>query len=122
MTLDEILEAMRDAEKFIFHHSEPWYTTGEDARRKIRSAITALEGMQWQPIETAPKGISVLVYPPTWINLTASIARWDDDEYAKNPKPYWNRSDDLGERRNSRNNPPTHWMPLPAAPNETGEE
>lgn len=46
MTYDEILEAMREAEKFIFRHSEPWYVTGQEARRKIRSAIAALEGMQ----------------------------------------------------------------------------
>jgi len=60
---------------------------------------------EWQPIETAPKdGVTILVWDGEafdlclwsdsegFINATA----WDDDEYASLA--------------------PTHWMPLPEAP------
>ena len=73
--------------------------------------------MSWQPIETAPKdGTSVLVYPPTHGNKTASIATWETDKYARKPRPYWRRDDDFGQHSISREKPPTHWMPLPPAP------
>jgi len=73
--------------------------------------------MSWKLIDTAPKnGESVLVYPPTWGGKTASIARWDDDHFAKKPKPYWRRDDDMNRASCSRSTPPTHWMPLPAPP------
>ena len=79
------------------------------------AALTVPQG--WQPIETAPKdGTPVLVYPPTWAKAIASIAKWNKDEYAKKPRPYWRRVDDYGKVTISRDNPPTHWMPLPAAP------
>lgn len=73
--------------------------------------------MEWQPIETAPRdGTPVLVYPPTWGSKAASIAVWDRDEYAKEPRPYWRRDDGLGKKYLSREKPPTHWMPLPLPP------
>lgn len=73
--------------------------------------------MEWQNIETAPKdGTPVLVFPATWSGRTASVAIWDDDKYAKKPRPYWHREDGFGRVTISRENPPTHWMPLPDAP------
>ena len=73
--------------------------------------------MEWQPIETAPKdGTAVLVFPPTWGGMSASIAAWDEDVYAKNPRPYWRRFDTLGRVSLSRDNAPTNWMPLPDPP------
>ena len=69
--------------------------------------------MSWQPIETAPKdGTYILVFPPTFSN-TASCARWNKDTYSKNPRPYWSRTDTSGRINVSRDNPPTHWMPVP---------
>ena len=74
--------------------------------------------MAWQPIESAPKdGTAVLVFPATWNSRPASFAVWDDDKYAKKPRPYWSRDDDLGRRTISRDNPPTHWMLMPEGPN-----
>lgn len=73
--------------------------------------------MEWQKIETAPMdGTYVLVYPPTWGTVNASIAKWDDDRYAKKPRPYWKRIDDHGRSTISRGKPPAHWMPLPNPP------
>ena len=73
--------------------------------------------MEWQLIETAPKdGTAVLVFPPTWGGISASIAAWEEDVYAKKPRPYWKRFDALGRASLSRDKPPTHWMPLPPHP------
>lgn len=73
----------------------------------------------WQPIETAPKdGSTVLVYPATWSNRTGSTAHWNGDTYAKNPRPYWERDDAFGRVMQSREKPPTHWMPLPPPPTQ----
>jgi hypothetical protein len=71
----------------------------------------------WQPIETAPKdGTYVLVYPATWGGMSCSVAQWAEDKYAKTPRPFWTRLDDLGKVTISRQKPPTHWQPLPQPP------
>ena len=73
--------------------------------------------MEWQLIDTAPKdGTSILVYPATWDDVAASVAKWDTDEFSRNPKPYWHRNDDFGRSTISRERTTTHWMPLPEAP------
>lgn len=81
-----------------------------------RAVAAFVLAQQWQSIESAPKdGSPIVVWPPTWTGIS-SCARWNEDKYAKNPKPYWSRVDDGGRVMASRGNPPTHWMPLPAAP------
>lgn len=73
--------------------------------------------MTWQPIETAPKdGTYILVFPGLWTDVTCSIARYDYDTHARNPKPFWKRVDDMGLVSRSRSCQPTHWMPLPEPP------
>lgn len=71
---------------------------------------------EWQPIETAPKdGKYVLVWPGRCTGIACDIARWEDDKYAKSPRPFWARigfSTKTGDRVNS----PTHWQPLPPPP------
>lgn len=85
-------------------------------------APTQQEADKWQTIEGAPKdGSWVVVWPPTWTDLS-SCARWNEDKYAKNPRPYWSRVDDGGRVMISRGNPPTHWMPLPEAPTQAEEK
>lgn len=70
---------------------------------------------RWQPIETAPKdGRLVQVWPPTYTG-TLSCARWNEDKYARKPRPYWDRVDAFSTTT-SRDRQPTHWMPIPAAP------
>lgn len=69
----------------------------------------------WQPIETAPKVGYVLLFPGRWNGITCDIGTWNEDKYAKKPKPFWRRlsAHTVGD---SRDYPPTHWMPLPAPP------
>jgi hypothetical protein len=68
----------------------------------------------WQPIETAPKDRHIIVWPPTYTG-GCSCAKWDDDRYAKRPRPYWRRID-ASFVSDSRGNPPTHWDDVPEGP------
>lgn len=75
---------------------------------------------KWQPIDTAPKdGSAIIVWPSTWKRVT-SCAQWYDDRYAKTPRPYWKRFDAVTVS-NSRDNPPTHWMPVLDGPDKNDE-
>ena len=68
--------------------------------------------------EAPPKDREILLFldgGPTFRHW--SIGKWDDDKYAKSPRPYW-RAD--AERVMGkvwmRNSQPTHWAELPAKP------
>lgn len=71
------------------------------------------ESTFWQPIETAPLDRVIQL----WRNGQWDVGRFDKEEFAKKPKPYW-----LGYYshwngvRWMRLHKPTHWMPLPDAP------
>lgn len=73
----------------------------------------------WRPIETAPKDESIIMLfradEKHWASI--STGYFKNDRFARNPKPYWGGPHErsLGIRW-YRENPPTHWMPLPAAP------
>ena len=70
--------------------------------------------MEWQPIDTAPKDMDILLYCQR-----RGIVRghWNTDEYGRNPAPYWthDRERTWGVRE-TRDDQPTHWMPLPQPP------
>ena len=73
---------------------------------------------EWQPISTAPKdGSEVVLFIPGDHNRHVVIGSWDDAQYSRRPRPYWTSD---GARiwgvRWSRDNQPTHWMPLPQPP------
>ena len=75
---------------------------GEGIAAAIRAAAGGGEVMGWQPIETAPRdGAAVLVYDE---NLTYEIAYRYRAEWRYGPKGYSCK--------------PTHWMPLPAPPED----
>jgi hypothetical protein len=85
-------------------------------QERAEKAEANLAEMQWQPIETAPKdGTNIMVACPRL--GVCCPAHWDNDQYAKKPRPYWTH---WGERIWGitwvRNDQPTHWMPLRAAP------
>lgn len=71
--------------------------------------------MSWQPIEAAPKdGTRVLLY----CNSRGIVCgEWNNDKYAKKPRPYWaNDRERLFGVTETRADQPTHWQPLPEAP------
>lgn len=73
----------------------------------------------WQHIGTAPKdGTKVMLYNPMGYERTRITIGWFyEDKYAKRPRPYWtNDSERLHGIRYTRENQPTHWMPLPTPP------
>lgn len=90
----------------------------------------------WQPIETAPKDVKVLVAYQNrlgnWRVVTAcyhtqldwsdDYLRDDDDESEYAPEGWYEESES-SETIYCTDCPPTHWMPLPAPPEaamETG--
>jgi hypothetical protein len=81
----------------------------------------------WQPIETAPKdGTRILAaWPRNHFGIVPiSFARWDDDKYAQNPRPYWSACADerVWGKVAVRASQPTHWRPLPAPPEPLHKE
>ena len=73
----------------------------------------------WQDISTAPKDRPILVWKPTLFGGHVGIAKFDTDEHANSPRPYWRSREAYIGKTEDRSNPPTHWMPLPAKPSPT---
>lgn len=72
---------------------------------------------EWQPIETAPRDVPVLGwFPLTGERAKTYVMHWNDDSYAKNPRPLWDVHGWIWPRSALRACQPTHWMPLPSAP------
>lgn len=71
---------------------------------------------KWLPIETAPKDGSLVLLGWT-DDRRPGIGRWEEEKYHQKPRPYWqhDRTRVWGVAE-SRKNPPTNWMPLPAPP------
>jgi len=76
------------------------------------------EGMNWQPIATAPLDQLILLYRPgshySWTRI--DIGRFDDDHYAKKPRPFWRSMAGLLGITQMRDWKPSHWQPLPLPP------
>jgi len=72
----------------------------------------------WQPIETAPKdGTRVLFWVRGFGRWMCVCGSWDIERYATKPKPHWTHDNERSNGiRETRANQPTHWMPLPAPP------
>lgn len=66
---------------------------------------------QWQPVETAPKnGTYIIVWQPNTLEPSQTIVCWDMyDEW-------WHCCDGKNPEIRLRGVNPTHWMPLPSAP------
>ena len=136
--LDSAIAAIRNATP----QNDPW--TAEDIwagdyepREVDRSIATILNAVvsgglvrarrkaeAWQPIETAPLGQNILVFRPAMWGGKGHIgvAKWNTDEYAKCPKPFWESCEGWIGRTEDRAYPPTHWRPLPAPPATTEAE
>lgn len=88
----------------------------ETWQRAWQAAIASRAG--WLPIADAPKdGTEMLIWFADLYGGKADIGRWDADQYANKPRPYWTG---VGERIYGilayRKGNPTHWQPLPAPP------
>jgi len=72
----------------------------------------------WQPIETAPEDQTVLGYRPDRIGRGGRVCvmRFDDGRFTRRPRPFWKTYHGGLGVQHDRDNPPTHWMPFPAAP------
>ena len=73
---------------------------------------------QWQPIETAPKDRTIILFRPTASEPIRIASGWYNyDKYAENPRPYWaialSRFDNVTD---SRYYEPTHWCDFPSEP------
>jgi hypothetical protein len=91
---------------------EHGYASGHgDTVDDLLSELVAKLGLAWLPIKTAPRdGSYILVYTNIYEGITSYTAYWNDDRYAKNPKPYW-RIVGASPINVMRNAQPTHWRP-----------
>lgn len=111
-----------------FNHQVHATTPGSEVRA-LYAAPAAPSVPQWQPIETAPKGRILLV------GYTNRAGKWrtvrgryyeaetlesemSEDGWA--PEGWYEEADNA-EEINFTDEPPTHWMPLPAAPTDGGQ-
>lgn len=69
---------------------------------------------EWQPIESAPKNMRIMLYRPARRLFEIGFGRWCADEYSKKPRPYW--SGEGTQVMMDRHEPPTHWAPMPEPP------
>jgi hypothetical protein len=76
---------------------------------------------EWQPIDTAPVGESVLIYIPNADHYGEGIYRalliesdWMKDGNGKHPRHWQTTGLHIG--RDCVSQLPTHWMPLPDPP------
>ncbi len=83
--------------------------------------------MDWQPISTAPTGDKynrpvLLLYRPDMFGGggRVCVGIYDSDEYSKRgARPFWRSFwGGLGVLYD-RDNPPTHWLPMPTKPDTT---
>ena len=77
-----------------------------ESERKVRGEI-----MEWQPIETAPKDKSVLLYCNKYVPIYYGRKRYGTYGEPSQDSFEW-RCDSSG-----RYATPKYWMPLPEAPN-----
>lgn len=76
--------------------------------------------MEWQPIETAPKdGTYVLVGNDDGVWVASYCATYQSGFRPPNPwlSLFLNHTHIKRKEGQHRNSVPTHWMPLPEAPN-----
>jgi hypothetical protein len=76
----------------------------------------------WKPIENAPKDCRILLLLPCAISQSrVVIGSFNEDKYANLPRPYWNHElSRVFGVKSTRDNQPTHWMPLPSVPDSEG--
>jgi hypothetical protein len=114
--MTDIIERLRfDVARCEATYSKGIATNIEEAIgeiERLRAQLCSQPESAWQPIDTAPKdGTVILVAPSVWRGRNFDMARWEPNEYAEKPKPFWLRDSAL--QTQCRENTPTHWMPQP---------
>ena len=71
---------------------------------------------EWQPIETAPRGVRILLCDDGIVFL----GLWDDSLWGYLGNPYGWREDGYSADGSYQSLSPTHWMPLPHVPEVLG--
>jgi hypothetical protein len=87
-------------------------THPKDMESALRELQSLREQVRWRPMGEAPRdGTRVLLRLP---NDYIACGAWNDDRYAKKPRPYWDADNThyMGKTY-ARERPPTGWMPLP---------
>ena len=113
------MNTLRDAAKAVlaecdtylnqYPHMDKGYML--DAREALRKALADADGMGWQPIETAPKNQSVLLYcSAAYVPIYCGMKRYGDPSEPQFNELAW-RCDSSGTFAS-----PTHWMPIPKPP------
>ena len=78
--------------------------------------------MNWQPIESAPKNVSILVAYPighsglVGIDVMSHFEVYDTLNEYDDPQCLWSYLNDDNDPLEYTGQPPTHWMPLPEPP------
>ena len=73
----------------------------------------------WLPIETAPrdgKDMLLLFRPAASQWAKVAPGKFNVEEFARRPRPYWEIWLKIGGITESRAWEPTHWMPMPPPP------
>lgn len=92
-------------------------------RKQAIAALTAAEAAAWQPIETAPKMKTILLFAVTDVDERGVVRNWKmatgswhtGYENTESYTPWeWN-----GHQLRVFDIQPTHWYPLPQPPGET---
>lgn len=115
---------MHSPEEFAYHLGAIGWDSPRDVQwskatqfwREITAHVRSRPPQHgWQPIEKAPKdGTMILVYTPDPSEPIAAVT-WEEYDIE-----YWHVHDRKFEPRPLRRSAPTHWMPLPAAPDQEG--
>ena len=71
---------------------------------------------EWQPIETAPSGVRVLVHYPQWRGGMVVPGIYHNEPYHGRGRRGWRVSINPADRWEWYNTAPTHWMPFPEPP------
>lgn len=84
----------------------------ETAKAALRAAASALRGMEWQTIDSAPKdGRALLLVSGGWI----TVGSWHRQAGC------WVTSGPIYQRYPA-DEQPDHWLPLPSPPTQDGEK
>lgn len=88
----------------------------ESLRRENEELKAKLDKAKWQPIESAPRdGRKIDI----WVDYPYGGERYENAHFAKDENAFCWDIHETGKRVVFTATPPSHWMPLPAAPQQS---